>query len=224
MAIHRTNTYASETPVADGERVYAYFGMTGLYCYDMQGKLLWSKDFGSYPMMMGWGTGSSPVLAGNRLFVQCDNEKESFLIALDKRTGDELWRVARTEKSNWSTPYVWTNKHRTEVVAAGHTMHAYDPADGRVLWELADMRGRCSATPVGTNELLYVGVGGGQGGSGPLVAIRAGARGYCARKRRDLQCRNRVERSASRTADGIASHLPRLPVHLRAARRDRRLL
>jgi outer membrane protein assembly factor BamB len=177
IATHRTNTYASETPLTDGQRVYAYFGMTGLYCYDMEGKLLWSKDLGSYPMMMGWGTGSSPVLDGNRLFVQCDNEKESFLIALDKRTGGELWRVARQEKSNWSTPLVWKNKLRTELVAAGNTMRAYDPADGRLLWELADVRGRCSATPVGTDDLLYVGVGGGMGGSGPLVAIRAGAEG-----------------------------------------------
>ena len=177
LAIHRTNTYASETPVTDGERVYAYFGMTGLYCYDLDGKPLWNKNLGSFPMMMGWGTGSSPVLAGDRLFVQCDNEQESFLIALDKRTGDELWRVARKEKSNWSTPFIWKNKQRTELVAAGSTMRSYDPADGHLLWELGDIRGRCSATPVGTDELLYVGVGGGMGGAGPLVAIRAGAAG-----------------------------------------------
>ncbi len=73
---HRTNTFASETPIVDGQRVYAYFGMTGLFCYDLDGKLLWQKDLGSYPMSNGWGTGSSPALDGDRLFVQCDNEED----------------------------------------------------------------------------------------------------------------------------------------------------
>ncbi len=175
---HRSNTFASETPIVDGERVYAYFGMTGLYCYDLGGKLLWKKDLGSFPMSSGWGTGSSPALEGDRLFVQCDNEEASFLVALDKRTGDELWRVDREEESNWSTPYVWKNKHRTELVTAGGgKMRSYDPATGKVLWEVAGISGRCSATPVGTDDLLYVGVGGGRGGAGPLVAIRASAEG-----------------------------------------------
>lgn len=178
ISTHRTNTYASETPVTDGQHVYAYFGMTGLYAYDMDGKLAWSKNLGTFPMMMGWGTGSSPALAGDHLIVQCDNERESFLLALDKRTGDEVWRVAREEKSSWSTPLVWKNRKRTELVTAGgKKMRAYDPADGHLLWEMSDLRGRCSATPVGTDELLYVGVGGGGSGAGPLVAIRAGAAG-----------------------------------------------
>lgn len=178
LPIHRTNTYASETPVTDGERVYAYFGMTGLYCYDMDGKLLWKKDLGNFPMMFGWGTGSSPALYEDRLYIQCDNERESFLVALDKRSGDELWRVEREEKSNWSTPFIWKNKARTELVTAGgRRMRGYDPADGKLLWEMAGVRGRCSATPVASDELLYLGVGGGPGGLGPLVAVKAGASG-----------------------------------------------
>lgn len=178
IPIHRTNTYASETPVTDGERVYAYFGSEGLYCYDMEGHLLWSKSLGSYPMMLGWGTGSSPALLEGRLFVQCDNEKESFLVALDAKSGNEQWRVPREEKSTWATPFVWHNKVRTELVTAGaKKMRAYDPESGELLWESANARGRCSATPVATDELLYVGVGGGPGGLGPLLAIRAGAKG-----------------------------------------------
>jgi outer membrane protein assembly factor BamB len=174
---HRTNTYASETPVTDGERVYAYFGMTGLYCYDLSGEPLWSKDLGSHSMMMGWGTGSSPVLLGERLFIQCDNEEKSFLIAFDKRSGDELWRVEREEKSNWSTPYVWKNKARTELVTSGRTIRSYDPATGKVLWELGGNQGGARSTPIGDDERLYVGTGGGMGGSGPLTAVRAGAEG-----------------------------------------------
>lgn len=190
---HRTNGYASETPVTDGERVYAYFGMTGLFCFDLSGKLLWKKDLESFPMMAGWGTGSSPVLEGDRLFVQCDNEERSFLAAFDKKTGQELWRVPRDERSGWATPYIWRNQKRTELVAGGgRKVRSYDPATGKVLWELGGVAGRCAASPVGDAERLYVGTGGGRGGrrfgggdedgegmgaSGPLFAIRAGAAG-----------------------------------------------
>jgi outer membrane protein assembly factor BamB len=176
--IQRNNTYASETPVTDGERLIAYFGMTGLYCYDMSGKLLWSKDIGAYPMQMGWGSGSSPVLLGDRVFVQCDNDKASFLVALDKKTGDELWRVARDEKSNWSTPYIWKNKQRTELVTAGGTkMRSYRPDNGELLWEMSGS-GRTSITPVSDEKLLYVdSYDRMMGGRGALAAIRAGAAG-----------------------------------------------
>jgi outer membrane protein assembly factor BamB len=186
------NGYASETPVSDGERVYAYFGMHGLFCYDLTGKKLWNKDLGVQKMMMGWGTGSSPALDGDRLFILCDNEEKSFLAAFDKNTGDELWRVPRGEKSNWSTPFVWRNKLRTEIVASGGKgIVAYDPAGGKVLWELKDTArgdggaggGRMagvspatSATPVGNDELLFVGRGSPFGGS-PLWAVKAGASG-----------------------------------------------
>ncbi|MGE0609324.1 MAG: PQQ-binding-like beta-propeller repeat protein [Pirellulales bacterium] len=177
IPIHRTNTYASETPVTDGERVYAYFGMTGLYCYDLSGNQVWSKEFESFPMAMGWGAGSSPALDGDRVFVQCDNEEDSFLAAFNKLTGEEVWRDTRDEKSNWSTPYLWKNKVRTELVTAGGTrVRSYDPASGKLLWELGGIRGRCSATPVGNDEMLYFGTGGGQG-PGPLMAVKAGAAG-----------------------------------------------
>jgi outer membrane protein assembly factor BamB len=179
IATHPSNTYASETPVTDGERIYCYFGMTGLFCYDLSGKLLWSKDLGTYRMQMGWGTGSSPALDGHRLFILCDNDEKSFLVALDKHSGNELWRVTRDEKSNYATPYIWRNKLRTEVVTAGaNKMRSYDPATGKLLWELGGGRTQyASATPVGDLDLLYVGAGGGMGGKGPLTAVRAGAEG-----------------------------------------------
>jgi outer membrane protein assembly factor BamB len=161
IPVHPSNTYATETPVTDGERVYAYFGMHGLFCYDFAGQLVWKKDLGTYPMFMGHGTASSPVLDGERLFVQVDNEEKSFLAALDRKTGDELWRVPREERSNWSSPLVWKNKLRTELVAAGsQKVRSYDPATGTVLWELSLGGGQCSASPVADDEHLYVGMGG----------------------------------------------------------------
>jgi outer membrane protein assembly factor BamB len=176
--VNRNNTYASETPVTDGERVIAYFGNTGLFCYDMSGKPLWSKDLGAYKMQMGWGTGSSPVLYGDRIFIQCDNDEKSFLVALDKKTGDELWRVERDEKSNWSTPYIWKNKQRTELIIAGGTkLQSHNPENGELFWEM-DAVGRNSLTPVGDQELLYAdSVDRMMGGRGPIVAIRVGASG-----------------------------------------------
>jgi outer membrane protein assembly factor BamB len=159
------NTYASETPVTDGERVYAYFGMHGLFCYDVSGKLIWKKDLGAYPMIMGQGTASSPVLDGGRLFLQIDNEEKSFLVALDAKTGDELWRVSRDERSNHCSPIVWKNKQRTELVTSGgRKARSYDPATGQLLWELALGGMQCHASPVGDDERLYVGIGGGPGG------------------------------------------------------------
>jgi outer membrane protein assembly factor BamB len=173
-----SNTYASETPVTDGERVVAYFGMTGVFCYDFAGKLLWKKDLGSYPMMFGHGTGSSPALDGGRVFIQCDNEEKSFLVALDVKTGDELWRVARTERTGWSTPLVWKNKERTEVVCVGSPKaRSYDPATGKQLWELGGLGGQVKASPAADRELLYVGTGGfgafGEGGPGGFGAFSA---------------------------------------------------
>ena len=96
--VHPSNSYASETPATDGKVVIASFGMAGLYAYDLEGSLLWSKEFGVYPTQLGWGTGSSPVLHEGRVFVQFDNHASSFVVALDARTGNELWRQPRDEK------------------------------------------------------------------------------------------------------------------------------
>ncbi len=175
---HRNNTYASETPATDGERVVAYFGMTGVYCYDFAGNLLWTRDIGTHPTMFGWGTGSSPILFGDKVYIQCDNDEASFLVALDKRTGKDVWRVDRDEQTNWSTPYVWKNKNRTELVTAGgNQFRSYDPESGKLLWSMTGS-GRTATTPVGNADLLYVdSYDRFSGGFGVLAAIRPGASG-----------------------------------------------
>ena len=105
-AIQPKDSYASSTPATDGERVYSYFGASGLYCHDIGGKLVWKKDLGKFKTQHGWAS-SSPVLDGGRLFLLCDNETKSFLLAVDGKTGDELWRADRDEKSSWGSPFVW---------------------------------------------------------------------------------------------------------------------
>lgn len=178
IALTSGNTYASETPVSDGVCVYAYFGMQGVYCYDLEGKEVWQRDLGAYKILMNWGTGSSPALEAGRLFILCDNDEKSFLVALDSKTGKDLWRVTRDERSNWATPFVWRNQVRTEIVTAGGKgIRSYNPADGKVLWELKREAGAqmtyVTATPVANQKMLYVGAG----SHSPLWAVKAGASG-----------------------------------------------
>jgi hypothetical protein len=141
----------------------------------MDGRKLWERRWPSYPMRDGWNTGTSPVLHGDRIFIQNDNEQESFLETLDKLTGTTLWRVPREEKSTWSTPYVWESGARTELVTIGtNKIRSYAPEDGRVIWELRGTSGLVSQMALSKHGLLYAGAG---YHYGPLYAIRPGAQG-----------------------------------------------
>ena len=116
---HLKNTYASSTPVTDGERVYAYFGNVGVYALDMEGAIVWERRFEATDTRLGWGPAASPVLHDGTLYVVNDNDDESFLVALDAATGVERWRDDRDEGTNWSTPFVWEHEGRTELVTTG---------------------------------------------------------------------------------------------------------
>ncbi|MBL9124734.1 MAG: PQQ-binding-like beta-propeller repeat protein [Planctomycetaceae bacterium] len=176
-SIHVKNTFASETPVTDGERVYAYFGNLGVYCLTVEGEPVWSQRWPVYKTNSGWGTGGSPILHADKLLVLNDNEESSFLVALDKRTGKELWRTPRTDKSGWSTPFVWTNPVRSEIVVSGDgKVRSYD-LDGQVLWEVGNMSHNAIPTPFAQDGLLYVTSGHVLGKFKPLLAIRPGAQG-----------------------------------------------
>ena len=174
---HLKNSPASETPVTDGERVYAYFGNVGMFCFDFEGKLLWSKRWESVPTRFGWGTAASPVLHGNRIYVLNDNDKQSFLVALDARTGEQVWRVERDEKSNWATPFVWENAKRTEIITPGTGRVRSYGLDGQRLWELGGMSPITIPTPLAAHGLLYVTSGYVGDRRKPLFAIRPGAAG-----------------------------------------------
>lgn len=225
---HGSNTFASETPASDGERVFSYFGANGVViAHDLAGKELWKKEVGVYPMQNGWGCSSSPVVYDGKVFVQCDNEEKSFLVAFDAKTGDEKWRVSRTERTNWSTPYIWKTKDRTDLVVGGSgKVRGYNPADGKVVWELAVGGGQANASPTGDDERLYFGTGmgggrpaggapggggrpggGGAGGGvgmGTLFAIKAGATGDISLKAGETSNAG-VAWAAPRAAPGAAS-------------------
>jgi outer membrane protein assembly factor BamB len=174
---HIKNSYASETPVTDGERVYVYFGNVGMFCYDFHGKEQWTWKSGSFKTFASWGTAASPVLHKDRIYIQNDNEEKSYLLALDKRTGEEVWRVDREEKSNWATPFVWVNDRRTEIVTAGKgKVRSYD-LGGKLLWELRGMSSITIPTPFARHGLLFVCSGYILDKLRPIYAIRPGASG-----------------------------------------------
>ena len=175
--IHIKNSFGSETAVTDGERIYAYFGNVGIYCLDMTGEVLWEKRFEAKKTRLAWGTAASPALHNGRLYLVNDNEEESWLMALDAKTGDEIWKVARKEKSNWSTPYVWENKLRTEIITPGSQLsRAYD-TDGKLLYEFGGASTITIATPYSYDGLLYVTSGYVGDRRKPIFAIRPGAEG-----------------------------------------------
>ena len=157
--VHIKNSLASETPVTDGKRVYAYFGNVGVACFDLEGKAVWSQKTPRHKTKMGWGTGSSPALHAGKLFIVHDNEEKSFLAALDALTGKQLWRVEREEPSNWGTPFVWKNSERTELVTAGTKKTRSYSLDGKPLWELTGMSIISIPTPFAVGDRLVVSSG-----------------------------------------------------------------
>lgn len=175
--IHIKNSYASETPVSDGKKVYVYFGNVGVFCFDLLGNEVWRKEMAGNPMRAGWGTAASPILHNDQLFIVNDNEQDSHVLALDKETGRELWRKSREEKSNWSTPYVWVNSKRTELITAGtNGVRSYD-LDGNELWSLKGMSSITIATPYVVDDLLIISSGYVLDSKRPIYAIRPGGAG-----------------------------------------------
>ena len=174
---HLKNSYAAETPVTDGERVYVYFGDVGLFAYDMDGKLLWSRPMDALEMQTGFGHAASPVVDDSRVYIVNDNEEQSFIAAYDKRTGVQVWRVDRKEASNWTTPLVWKNDLRTEIItAATGGVRSYD-VNGRLLWQFTGMSTFAVPSPLASGGLLYVMSGYTASALRPAYAIRAGATG-----------------------------------------------
>jgi hypothetical protein len=174
---HLKNSYASETPVTDGERVYVYFGNLGLFAVDFSGKPLWSKSMGPFKTRNNWGPAASPVFHRGRLYIVNDNDEESFLAAYDARTGEQLWQVARDEGTNWTSPFVWENEVRTEIVTSGSDwVRSYD-LSGKLLWQLKGMSTISIPTPFDRFGLLYISSGYVADPLRPTYAIRPGASG-----------------------------------------------
>ncbi len=186
---HRKNSFTSETPVTDGKAIYVYIGNQGLYAFDLKGKALWSTPLEANPIYLDFGTGGSPALQGNQLLILSDNQKQQFLAAFDKRTGKQVWRTDRdigekrpgpdredqppVMRSGWTTPFIWANPVRTEVIAVGPGLAISYDLEGKELWRLSGMAVTPVPSPFAAEGLLFV-----DGGRGkPLYAIKPGGAG-----------------------------------------------
>jgi outer membrane protein assembly factor BamB len=179
---HIKSTYANATPATDGRVVVASFGSQGLYAYDLAGNLLWKRDLGRFDVgaydapEFEWGTASSPILYKDFVIVQCDQQKGSFLAALDAKSGKTVWRTERDELPSWGTPAIFPGKKRAELVTNGaNFIRGYDPASGKELWRLGGSSKITAPTPVSSGDLIIVASG--RRPEAPIFAIRAGANG-----------------------------------------------
>ena len=155
---HRTASLASASPVTDGEHLFAWFGSHGLYCLTLEGELVWKRHFGQMHTKHGHGEGASPALQGDTLVVNWDHEEESFIVALNKRTGEELWRAPREEVTSWSTPVIVQVDGKRQVIVAGtERVRGYDLASGKVIWECGGLSHNIVATPVHADGRVFVG-------------------------------------------------------------------
>ncbi|MFA7006606.1 MAG: PQQ-binding-like beta-propeller repeat protein [Verrucomicrobiia bacterium] len=171
---HNMNGFATPTCLTDGERVIAFFGRGGIHCFDLNGKLLWSQSLGEFAGP--WGSAASPVFAGNLVIQNCDAQGESFIAALDKKTGKIAWRTPRGEKpmGGWSTPIeIQAGKRSELVVNSEQGLDAYNPATGKPLWNCRGFNGRGEPVPEFARGLLFVV----NGKAGDIYAVRPGGSG-----------------------------------------------
>jgi len=181
---HIKATYANSTPFTDGRYVIAFFGSQGLYAFDMKGQLAWKKDLGvldvgAYDLPeYEWGTASSPIIYKDLVIVQCDTQKESFMLASDIHTGKTVWKTARKELPSWGTPtvYVPATGGRPELITnASNYVRGYDPDTGEERWRLGGSSKITAPTPIFAKDLVIVASG--RAPERPIFAIKPGGTG-----------------------------------------------
>ena len=172
---HFSHSYAAGSPTTDGRFLYVSFGSFGTYCYDLAGKLQWQRDLGRLQTRLGWGEAVTPVVHGDSLLLNWDQEKDAALICLDTKTGKTKWRTERDDKTSWNTPLVVEHKGQTQVIVNGtKRIRSYDLANGAELWQCAGMTTNAIPSPVAANGIAYVMSG---YGGGSAVAIPLDSRG-----------------------------------------------
>ncbi len=156
---HGSGSLASASPVTDGETLFAAFGSQGLFALNAEdGELIWKKDFGDMTVKHGHGEGSSPVLHGDRIAVVWDHEEDSFLVVLNKKTGEEVWRKQRDEMTSWASPIVVEHNGKSQLIVSGtKRIRGYDLDDGAVIWECGGMSQNIVASPVHLDGIVIAG-------------------------------------------------------------------
>lgn len=171
----RYGSFASNSPVTDGEILIASFGSRGVYAYDMDGGLLWKKDLGLMHMRMAFGEGIAPVLHGDSLIIQNDHEGDSYIVVLDTRTGNEKWRAQRDERSSWPQPIVVDYDGRKQLVTSSTRMRSYDFETGKLIWEAGGLGANAIPAVINVNDEMVIAMTGYRDPN--LLAIRLGGTG-----------------------------------------------
>lgn len=179
---HPKSSHANSTPATDGKRVVCFFGSEGLACFDLDGNVLWQKDLGSLNAgyfrapSAEWGFGSSPIIHGSRVFVQCDVQTNSFVAAFHLEDGTEIWRTARKDVPTWSTPTLWSRDGQAQLLINGY-LHSggYDPETGKEIWKLTGGGDIPVPTPIVAHDLIFLTSA--HGNLSPIYAIRGEAKG-----------------------------------------------
>lgn len=168
---HQTHSYAAGSPTTDGDRLYVSFGSFGLYCYSLDGKMIWERDLGRLHTRLAWGEAVTPVVHGDSLVVNWDQEADSKLVCLDAKTGRTKWETPRAEVTTWTTPLVVEHKGTTQVVmnGTGH-VRAYDLATGKPLWTGPPMTTNAIPSAVAADGVAYV-LSGYQGAVGVAISL-----------------------------------------------------
>ena len=171
----RYGSFASNSPVTDGEILIASFGSRGVYAYDLDGGLLWKKDLGRMHMRMSFGEGIAPVLHGDSLIIQNDHEGDSYIVVLDKRTGNEKWRAQRDERSSWPQPIVVEYGGRKQLVTSSTRVRSYDFETGELIWEAGGLGANAIPAVINVNSEMVIAMTGYRDPN--LLAIRLGGKG-----------------------------------------------
>ncbi len=172
---HPTHSYAAGSPTTDGKYLYVSFGSFGTFCYDLDGKLQWQRDLGRLNTRLGWGEAVTPVIHGDALLLNYDQEADSALLCLDARTGKIRWRAERPEKTSWNTPCVVESQGRTQVIVnATSRIRAYDLETGKELWQCGGMTTNAIPSVVARDGIAYC-MSGYQGSA--ACAIKLGGSG-----------------------------------------------
>ena len=155
---HYTGSLASNSMVTDGEHLFAFFGSHGLYCLDMHGEVKWQKQFGEMQTKHGHGESISPALYGDTVVINWDHDGPCYVVAFDKRTGQQLWKVDREEDTSWSSPIIIEHEDKPLLIVAGtNRVRGYDLANGKVVWECGGLSSNVVATPVYADGMLFAG-------------------------------------------------------------------
>jgi len=154
---HDLGSWASNSPVTDGEYIYACFGSRGLFCLDMKGNIKWERNFGQMDIVASFGEGSSPAISKDKVYIQWDHQGKSFIYALNKKTGEDVWKKEREEITSWATPLVVEINGKTQVITgATNKVRSYDSESGEIIWECTGMTRNVIPCPVYADGIVYL--------------------------------------------------------------------